>query len=715
MVQRYIEFSMNRVRMLIHFGVVPYLVFDGDFLPGKAGTEAERATRRAESRKKGLEYYHMNKPSQAHLELQKAVDVTPLMARELMEELKHLAVEYVVAPYEADAQLVYLEKKGIIEGILSEDSDLLVFGAKRLLTKLDQYGDCVEINRADFSACREISLVGWTDEEFRRMAILSGCDYLGNITGMGLKNAYRLVRKFKTAEKIVRMLQFDGKYHVPPGYLDDFQRAELTFRFQRVYCPQQKRVVPFGDISLAGIQSDLPCIGADVEQSVAAGVARGDLDPMTKRPIILPLSSKPSPRTPLIARQSKWKETGLSQVKGNQSIETFLKTQRTPLAELDPNQFTPSPTQEQLLRQSRGASWQSSGTPNVASTQRTRVPLVQAQPPLSEFRPSSKDLSKTTIVTPGKKRKIMQDCEDENQPVVEEAGLPAEVHSRFFQSTHTPLGRKPRKSKGTKIHIWSDESEVIAGTAQAKKPTPSILKMKDQSTRPENYPVKADVVAEAAGTERTPESDETRIVEEAMDLQAPLSLKRLPSAKSSGKPDDSGLDSSPSDTVQKLDHCVKRELAAVTKINSFQYRLGASQYTPSEEDRKSQPAMSQTPKSSVQPRRKPPISRKESMTPLQRLGLGAVCRPLSSEGSQFPKHSQDVQLSADFPFVVSAQKKCLANAEEGCNIKAPSANTCLLGSEDALCPETEDLCNAVLGQTTGQGNSIDLAQFAFNG
>lgn len=41
-------------------------------------------------------------------------------------------VPYVVAPYEADAQLAYLEKKGIIDGILTEDSDLLVFGCKRV-------------------------------------------------------------------------------------------------------------------------------------------------------------------------------------------------------------------------------------------------------------------------------------------------------------------------------------------------------------------------------------------------------------------------------------------------------------------------------------------------------------------------------------------------------------------------------------------------------
>lgn len=41
-------------------------------------------------------------------------------------------VQYIVAPYEADAQLAYLEKTGVIDAILTEDSDLLVFGCKRV-------------------------------------------------------------------------------------------------------------------------------------------------------------------------------------------------------------------------------------------------------------------------------------------------------------------------------------------------------------------------------------------------------------------------------------------------------------------------------------------------------------------------------------------------------------------------------------------------------
>ncbi|KAK5005614.1 Rad2 nuclease, partial [Cryomyces antarcticus] len=228
---------MNRVRMLIHFGVKPYLVFDGDHLPSKADTERERRDRRKESKRAGLELLRLGKVPQAHLELQKGVDVTPEMARQLIEELKQAGVDYVVAPYEADSQLAYLERKGTINGILSEDSDLLVFGAKCLLTKLDQYGDCVVIRRDDFTACREISLVGWSDADFRRMAILSGCDYLPSISKMGLKTAYRLLRKHKTVERVVRFVQFDGGFKVPPGYLEAFNQAEMTFLYQWVFCP----------------------------------------------------------------------------------------------------------------------------------------------------------------------------------------------------------------------------------------------------------------------------------------------------------------------------------------------------------------------------------------------------------------------------------------------------------------------------------------------
>ena len=37
-----------------------------------------------------------------------------------------------MAPYEADAQLAYLMKAGIAQAIISEDSDLLVYGCQKV-------------------------------------------------------------------------------------------------------------------------------------------------------------------------------------------------------------------------------------------------------------------------------------------------------------------------------------------------------------------------------------------------------------------------------------------------------------------------------------------------------------------------------------------------------------------------------------------------------
>ena len=45
---------------------------------------------------------------------------------------RRVGVECIVAPYEADAQLAYLSREGIVDLVITEDSDLLVFGSKRV-------------------------------------------------------------------------------------------------------------------------------------------------------------------------------------------------------------------------------------------------------------------------------------------------------------------------------------------------------------------------------------------------------------------------------------------------------------------------------------------------------------------------------------------------------------------------------------------------------
>ena len=165
------------------------------------------------------------------------------------QALKAESVAYVVAPYEADAQMAFLERTGVVDGILTEDSDLLVFGCKKILLKLDANEATVtSISRCDFAVMGAtttggFSLLGWTDEQFRAMAILSGCDYLPSIPGIGLKTAWNLLKKHKTASKVIQAVKLEGKKVVPKGYNEAFNLAEKVFLHQRVYDPTQECLV----------------------------------------------------------------------------------------------------------------------------------------------------------------------------------------------------------------------------------------------------------------------------------------------------------------------------------------------------------------------------------------------------------------------------------------------------------------------------------------
>ena len=71
---------MHRVRLLRHYGIKPYIVFDGGPLPAKKGTERERKQKRDENLARGNTLAAQGKHSQAREFYLKCIDVTPQMA-----------------------------------------------------------------------------------------------------------------------------------------------------------------------------------------------------------------------------------------------------------------------------------------------------------------------------------------------------------------------------------------------------------------------------------------------------------------------------------------------------------------------------------------------------------------------------------------------------------------------------------------------------------
>ncbi|EGW32008.1 uncharacterized protein SPAPADRAFT_50611 [Spathaspora passalidarum NRRL Y-27907] len=282
--RKYITSILNKIDMLKYFGVTPYFVFDGAPLPTKSETNLERSTKRKQARKQAEMYMKQGKTKLAFKEFMKAASVTHAMAKSIMVELDNLGIKYVVAPYEADPQMVYLEKIGVVDGILSEDSDLLVFGCKRLITKLKDDGSCVEINRDDFGKVRSIPyLSSYTPEQLRLVAMLSGCDYTKGVNGIGIKSAFTLVRKYNNLDKIIVALQSDGK-QVPEGFRDEVDSANLAFQYQKVFHPQLQKLMTLNeypdshDLDMEKVEL---CCGKTFDDETYTNLCNGVINPNT--------------------------------------------------------------------------------------------------------------------------------------------------------------------------------------------------------------------------------------------------------------------------------------------------------------------------------------------------------------------------------------------------------------------------------------------------
>ncbi|XP_060686817.1 exonuclease 1 isoform X3 [Hemiscyllium ocellatum] len=190
---QYVNYCMKFVEMLDSFGVKPVLVFDGCTLPSKEAVEKARRLRRQANLQKGKQYLREGKTKEARECFTRSVNITSAMAYEVIKATRMRGMDCIVAPYEADAQLAYLNKIGIAQAVITEDSDLLAFGCKKVVLKVDKNGNGIEIDRAQFGRCKQLGNV-FTEEKFRYMCILSGCDYLASIHGIGLAKACKLLR-----------------------------------------------------------------------------------------------------------------------------------------------------------------------------------------------------------------------------------------------------------------------------------------------------------------------------------------------------------------------------------------------------------------------------------------------------------------------------------------------------------------------------------------
>ncbi|KAK9541989.1 hypothetical protein VZT92_001994 [Zoarces viviparus] len=296
---QYVWYCMKFVEMLLAFSVKPILVFDGRNLPSKKEVERARRERREGNLQKGRQLLREGKLSEARDCFTRCVNITPAMAHNLIKAARARGVDCVVAPYEADAQLAYLTKCGLAQAVITEDSDLLAFGCKKVILKMDKQGNGLEIDQSNMGRCRSLGNI-FTEEKFRYMCILSGCDYLASLHGIGLGKACKLLRLAKDPD-ILKVIRKMGQYLkmtlvIPEQYIEGFVRANNTFLYQLVFDPVRRKVVPLNPYPEHIDPATLSYAGLNLGDDKGLQMALGNLDINTMERIDDFSPDKPNPQ-----------------------------------------------------------------------------------------------------------------------------------------------------------------------------------------------------------------------------------------------------------------------------------------------------------------------------------------------------------------------------------------------------------------------------------
>lgn len=118
--------------------------------------------------------------------------VTDSMIKDVKQLLQIMGVPYIDAAAEAEAQCVVLEQLGLVDGVVTDDSDVFIFGGKRVFRNMFDRKKYVEMYTAD-GIERDLGL---DRGKLLSMAMLLGSDYTPGIKNIGKVNAIEIVSVF---------------------------------------------------------------------------------------------------------------------------------------------------------------------------------------------------------------------------------------------------------------------------------------------------------------------------------------------------------------------------------------------------------------------------------------------------------------------------------------------------------------------------------------
>lgn len=172
-----------------------------------------------------------------------ADEVTQVMITECQALVRLFGLPYVTAPMEAEAQCAELVRLGLVDGVVTDDCDVFLFGGTRVYKNMFNSNKDVECYlAADIE--KELSL---SRDQLIAIAHMLGSDYTEGLPGIGPITAVEILSEFPSASGLEDFKEWWTRVQLSPAPLNTeistfrkkFRRSQATKLFLPPTFPSQ--------------------------------------------------------------------------------------------------------------------------------------------------------------------------------------------------------------------------------------------------------------------------------------------------------------------------------------------------------------------------------------------------------------------------------------------------------------------------------------------
>ena len=212
----------HRLTKIMQNDINVFFVFDGKPLELKGKTLEKRKNIKIEAEKKTQEAIDIGDFERASNLKRRTAKITQEMVEDTKILLEKLGIQYITAKSDGEAQASVMNSKGLIDGVVSQDLDCLLFGVKNLYRNLT-FGERKKVPNKDYYVKVKPEKINLEEtlehlkidrKKLIWIGILIGTDFNEKIPHIGPKTAYKLVKKYDSLEDILESLNYTPNFNI---------------------------------------------------------------------------------------------------------------------------------------------------------------------------------------------------------------------------------------------------------------------------------------------------------------------------------------------------------------------------------------------------------------------------------------------------------------------------------------------------------------------